>query len=170
MGIVAQPDHFSTREDAMPPFEFSGSALIHAPPEHVYAIIADYRDGHTRIIPRPPFVSLEVEEGGTGSGTRIRVGIRMFGKVVHYRAVVTEPEPGRVIVETNDNGYETSFIVEPRGGGQHSHVTIATTMRWRGGIGGALERWLMPRLLRPMFIRELELLNRVASARSPVVA
>lgn len=154
----------------MPPFEFSGSALIHAPPEQVYAIIADYHDGHTRIIPRPPFVSLEVEEGGTGSGTRIRVGIRVLGKVVHYRAVVSEPDPGRVLVETNDNGYETSFTVEPRADGQHSHVTIATAMPWRGGIGGALERWLMPRLFRPMFIRELKLLDQVASARSPVAA
>ncbi len=148
----------------MSPFEFSGSALIHAAPERVYAIIADYHDGHTRIIPRPPFVSLEVEEGGTGSGTRIRVGIRMLGKLVHYRAVVSEPEPGRVLVETNDNGYETSFTVEPRADGRQSHVTIATKMPWRRGIGGALERWLMPRLLRPMFIRELALLDEVASA------
>jgi hypothetical protein len=154
----------------MRPFEFSGSALIHASPEHVYAIIADYHDGHTRIIPRPPFVSLEVEEGGTGSGTQIRVGIRMLGKVVHYRAIVTEPEPGRVLVETNDNGYETSFTVEPRAGGQRSHVTITTRMPWRGGIGGAVERWLMPRLLRPMFIREMELLDQVASARSSIPA
>ncbi len=154
----------------MPPFEFSASALIHAPPERVYAIIADYHDGHTRIIPRPPFVSLEVEEGGTGSGTQIRVGIRVLGKVVHYRAIVSEPEPGRVLVETNDNGYATSFTVEPRADGQHSHVTISTAMPWRAGIGGALERWLMPRLFRPMFIRELELLDQVASARSPVAA
>jgi hypothetical protein len=154
----------------MTPFEFSGSALIHAAPEHVYAIIADYHDGHARIIPRPPFVSLEVEEGGTGSGTVIRVGIRMLGKVVHYRAVVSETEPGRVLIETNDNGYETSFTVEPRANGQHSHVTIATKMPWRGGIAGAFERWLMPRLLRPMFIRELALLDEVASAQSPVAA
>ena len=151
-------------------FEFAGSALIHAAPEHVYAIIADYRDGHTRIIPRPPVVSREVEEGGTGSGTVIRVGIRMLGKVVHYRAVVSEPEPGRVLVETNDNGYETSFIVEPRADGRQAHVTITTKMPRRSGIGGALERWLMPRLLRPMFIRELALLDSVASGRSPVAA
>ena len=154
----------------MTPFEVSASALIHAAPEHVYALVADYRDGHTRIIPRPPFVSLEVEEGGTGSGTVIRVGIRMLGKVVHYRAVVTEPEPGRVLLETNDNGYETSFTVEPRADGRQAHVTIATRMPWRRGPVGALERWLMPRLLRPMFIRELALLDEVASGRSRVAA
>jgi hypothetical protein len=154
----------------MTPFEFSASALIDAAPEDVYALIADYHDGHTRIIPRPPFVSLEVEEGGRGSGTVIRVGIRMLGKVVHYRAIVSEPEPGRVLVETNDNGYETSFTVEPRADGRQSHVTIATKMPPRGGVGGALERWLMPRLLRPMYIRELALLDAVASGRSPVAA
>jgi len=154
----------------MTPFEFSASALIDAAPEDLYALIADYRDGHPRIIPRPPFVSLEVEEGGTGSGTVIRVGIRMLGRVVHYRAVVSEPEPGRVLVETNDNGYETSFTVEPRADGRQANVTIATRMRWRRGPAGAIERWLMPRLLRPMFIRELALLDGVASARSRAAA
>lgn len=154
----------------MTPFEFSASALVHATPEDVYALIADYHDGHTRIIPRPPFVALEVEEGGIGSGTVIRVGIRMLGKVVHYRAVVSEPEPGRVLVETNENGYETSFTVEPHADGRQSFVTIATKMPPRRGIGGALERWLMPRVLRPMYIRELALLDEVASARSPVAA
>ncbi len=41
----------------------SASALVPAPAREVYAIIADYRDGHPKILPRPPFVSLEVEQG-----------------------------------------------------------------------------------------------------------
>ena len=39
----------------------SASALIQAPPQALYAIIADYEHGHPRILPRPPFVSLAVE-------------------------------------------------------------------------------------------------------------
>ena len=45
------------------------SSLIQAPAQQAYAIIADYRNGHPRILPRPYFVSLTVEQGGVGAGT-----------------------------------------------------------------------------------------------------
>lgn len=141
----------------------SAAARIPAAPAEVYAIIADYRDGHTRIIPRPPFVSLEVEQGGVGAGTAIRVRVRLLGRVVAYRAVVTEPAPGRILEETNENGYVTSFTVEPADQDGHSHVTITTTTPRRGRIGAAMERWLLTRLLRPVYLRELELLAEVAT-------
>jgi hypothetical protein len=145
---------------------FSVSALIHAPPQRVYAIIADYHDGHAQIIPKPPFVSLVVEQGGTGTGTVIRVQIRVLGRIQTYRAVVTEPEPGRVLVETNDTGYVTSFTVEPRADGQHAFVTIATEITGRAGVTGALERWFAPRLLRPVYVKELGQLAAVAATRA----
>lgn len=140
----------------------SASALIPARPQDVYAIIADYRGGHARIVPRPPFVSLDVEQGGTGAGTVIRVGMRVMGRLVSYRAVVGEPEPGRVLAETNENGYVTTFTVDPEADGRHSRVTISTETG-RGGVPGALERWLLARLLLPVYVRELELLAEVAA-------
>lgn len=146
------------------------SALIHAPPEAVYDVIANYHDGHTQIIPRPPFVSLAVEEGGRGAGTVIHVQMRVLGQLQTYRAVVTEPEPGRVLMETNDTGYVTTFTVEPRADGQHAEATIATEVPGRAGVLGTLERWFMTRFLRPVFMKELELLDAVTareqSARS----
>lgn len=144
----------------MKTFEFSASAPVRASAAAAYAVIADYRDGHKRIIPRPPFVSLEVEEGGVGAGTVIRVGIRMMGRLIHYRASITEPEPGRVLVERNDNGYETSFVVEPDG--DHARVTISTRTAWRPGLLGVLERWGLPRTLRPIYLREIALIEQVA--------
>ena len=42
----------------------SASALIQAPAQQVYAIIADYGNGHPRILPKPYFVSPTVEQGG----------------------------------------------------------------------------------------------------------
>jgi hypothetical protein len=146
--------------------QLSASALIPAPAQDVYAIIADYRAGHLKIIPKPPFVSVEVLEGGSGAGTVIRVKLKLFGKVQTYNAVVSEPEPGRVLAETNDNGYVTSFIVEPREGGKQAYVTIATKLSGRGGILGALEHWLLNRTLRPVYIKELEQLAAVAGART----
>jgi len=49
----------------------SASALIPAPAQKVCDLIADYRDGHPRILPKPYFVSMEVEQGGYGAGTVI---------------------------------------------------------------------------------------------------
>ncbi len=146
--------------------QFSASALIHAPPQDLYAIIADYHHGHPQILPKPPFVSLAVEQGGTGTGTVIRVHMRVLGRIQTFRSVVTEPEPGRVLVETNDNGYVTTFTVEPRADGQHAYVTIATEITRRVGILGALERWFVPRLLRPVYVKELGLLAAVAVTRA----
>lgn len=148
----------------MTTYRFAASALIPAPPQQLYAIIADYHHGHAKIIPRPPFVALTVEEGGTGAGTKLLVQIRVLGRLQSYRAAVTEPEPGRVLVETNENGYITTFTVEPRAGGQQSFVTIATELGGRGGLAGAIEHWLVARLLRPVYVRELEQLATVAAA------
>jgi hypothetical protein len=145
---------------------FSASALIQAPAGDLYAIIADYHHGHPHILPKPPFVSLAVEQGGTGEGTVIRVEVRVLSRPQTFRAVVTEPEPGRVLVETNDNGYVTTFTVEPRAEGQQAYVTIATEMTGRAGVMGSLERWFVTRLLRPVYVRELEQLAAVAAQRA----
>jgi hypothetical protein len=136
---------------------------VDAPAHEVYAIFADYRQGHPAILPRPPFVSLAVEEGGTGAGTTIRVAMRLLGRTRSFRAHVTEPEPGRVLLETNDTGYVTSFRVEPDGDGRGSEVTISTEQTRRSGQTARLERWFMGRILRPVFERELELLAGVAA-------
>lgn len=146
--------------------DLSAAADIDAPPHVLYDIIADYRVNHPRILPRPPFESLNVEQGGTGAGTVIRVGIRLLGRLQTYRANVTEPEPGRVLVETNENGYATSFTVDPRADGSSARVTIATRLSGRGGVIGALERRFVTWLLRPVYIRELENLAAVARESS----
>ena len=142
----------------------SDSALIAAPADTVYGIIADYHAGHPRIIPKPPFVGLDVIEGGIGDGTVIRVKIRVLGTVQTYHATITEPEPGRTLVETNDTGSVTTFTVDPRGDGGQSLVTISTDLGDRPGLRGAVERWLAGRMIRPMLAEELALLERAALA------
>lgn len=144
----------------------TASALIPAPPHVLYAIIADYNQEHPKILPKPLFVSLDVEQGGTGSGTTIRVSMRVLGRLQTFRAVVTEPEPGCVLVETNDNGYATTFTVEPRADGQHAFVTIATERIEGSGMLGAVEDWFMTRLLRPVYVKELAQLAAVAATHA----
>jgi len=135
--------------------QFSASALIQAPPQALYAIFADYHEGHPQILPKPPFVSLAVEQGGTGAGTVFRLQMRVLGQLQTLRGVVSEPDPGRVLAETYDNGYVTTFTVEPRGDGQQAYVTITTEITGRAGMLGALEAWLVARLLRPVYVKEL---------------
>jgi hypothetical protein len=144
----------------------SVSALIEHPADLLYKIIADYRDGHPHIIPKPPFVSLKVEEGGVGAGTVIYVEMRLLGKLQNFRAHVTEPEPGRVLVETDPNsGLVTTFIVEPRKGGQQAYVTITTQVKVRDGVLGKLQGFVSTKLLHPVYVRELKQLSDFAASR-----
>ena len=132
----------------------SATALIPAPAEKVYGIVADYRNGHPHILPKPWFLSLEVVEGGVGAGTVVDFSMRLMGRVQHFRATVTEPQPGRVLVETNDTGAVTSFTVEPQPN-QQCRVTIVTETTVRDGIAGKIEGWLTNRLLHPIYVAEL---------------
>jgi hypothetical protein len=133
-----------------------GSAIIDAPAEKVYGIIADYRNAHPNILPRTYFESLDVEAGGYGDGTIIRFRMRAMGSTHEVRARISEPEPGRRLVETalNSPGV-TTFIVEPMSG--RSRVTIKTGYD-RPGVRGWLEQLLVPPLLRKIYAAELDLL------------
>ena len=135
------------------------SANVSASAADAYRMIADYRVGHTRIVPPRYFRNLRVEEGGYGAGTLIRYDLIVFGKTNHARARVTEPEPGRVLVETHlDKGAVTSFIVDSLGAAK-SRVTIITDMPARPGLLGRIERAVIQWFLRRVYVAELALLD-----------
>jgi hypothetical protein len=142
----------------------SASAIIPARRERVYSLIANYRDGHARILPRQ-FSDLVVEQGGIGAGTLIRFQMSVLGKKETFRASVTEPEPGRVLVETylDSNGAVTTFTVDPGTAPADSRVTISTELPLRTGVLGWIERKFSTLMLRPIYRKELENLARVAT-------
>ena len=140
----------------------SRSMLIPVPAERIFRVIADYQDRHQRILPRPPFVSLTVLKGGVGADTEITFDMKVMGQVRTSRATISEPEPGRVLVERNDSGIVTTFTVEPREQNQHAFVTIRTEMPVRDGLLGKLEGWMATQLLYPTYLRELQQLSQVA--------
>ena len=144
--------------------KFSVSKLIRSPAKVVYSIIADYNNGHPMILPKPPFVSLEVEKGGTGAGTEMIVKIEMFGKIQSYRAVVSEPDPGQVLVETANTGYITTFTVEQSDNGKNSYVTFTTKLTENLGLMKKIEFWFTSKLLRPVYKKELDKLAEVAAS------
>ena len=130
------------------------TAIIDAPPSVVYNIIADYHPGHPLILPKPYFISLRVEQGGFGEGTIIGFDMKVAGKTQTFRAAITEPEPGRVLVETNlgTGGAVSSFAIEPREGGRSSTVTITTKgVTERDGLAGTRERMLTTKYLQRIY-------------------
>ena len=145
----------------------SASALISSPVQHVYSLIADYQNGHPRILPKPYFVSLEVEEGGYGAGTIINFQMQLMGRIQSFHSAITEPEPGHILAETDLNtGAFTTFTVDPRLDGQEAFVTITTTMTVPEGIFGKIQGWLTTQLLRPIYRKELIQLASVAKEQN----
>lgn len=149
----------------MPEIRATASAEIPARPAIVYGIIADYHQGHPSILPPQYFQNLTVEAGGIGAGTQISFEMRSFGQTRRVRGHVSEPEPGRRILETYPEfGIETDFTVDPLDGGQRSRVTIATRYQ-KAGLAGWIERLVSPVFLRTVYAAELRLLAERAAAR-----
>ena len=148
----------------------SASSDIPAPPKRVYSIIADYNLEHPSILP-DQFLGLVVEAGGVGTGTIIRYDMKAFGRTQTFRAAVSEPEPGRVLVETDLSGAPvTTFIVDPGPTDGTSYVTFRTELEIRGGLLGKLEAYLSTRYLYPTYVRELELLALRAKQKAATAA
>jgi hypothetical protein len=123
-------------------------------------LIADLRAHHPHFLP-PAFSDFQVEQGGIGAGTVHRFKLTAGGRTRAYRMRVEEPEPGRVLTESDQlSSAVTTFTVTPEGPG--CRVRIET--RWQGaaGVGGFFERLFAPRVLRRIYADELERLDRYA--------
>lgn len=135
---------------------------IDAPPDAVYGCLADMHE-HANILP-PAFSDFRVERGGVGAGTVISYTFSAGRRTRQYRMEVAEPEPGRVLTESDTNSsLVTRFTVSPEGG--RSLVQIETTWEGAGGIGGFFERTFAPRVLQGVYTEELERLDAYASGR-----
>ena len=88
---------------------------IAAPADVVYHCIADYNEHHRPegFLPSQ-FSDFRVEQGGVGAGTVISFSMTVGGRTRRVTQSVTEPDPGRVLVEAGDGG-STTFTVEPTG-------------------------------------------------------
>lgn len=146
-------------------YRVSATGRVDAPPAEVYAIIADYQRQHPHIVPPEYFTRLDVLEGGVGAGTRTRVEMQVLGKRRVFEQVITEPEPGRVVMETNaDGSAQTTFTVDGSGKGS-SHVTIATNFPLQPGLNGFLERLAVSLLFPRIYKKELARLAEYAGGR-----
>jgi polyketide cyclase/dehydrase/lipid transport protein len=140
------------------------NSFMQASPDVVYRCIADYRQHHPNFLP-PAFSNSRVEEGGYGAGTVISFQGKMAGRVRQFRMAVSEPEPGRVLIESDTlSSMVTHFVVTPERDG--SRVSFDT--RWKGapGIGGFFERLFAPMVLRRLYRDELGRLDMYARGLS----
>ena len=139
---------------------------IDAPAPHVYNLIRDFREHHPNFLP-PQFSDFTIECGGVGAGTVHRFRMTLAGRTSDYRVRVGEPEPGRVLIESDKSRRMlTTFTVDPLTGGR-SRVRIHT--RWyTDGVAGIVERLVAPRMLSRVYRQELELLDRYASGQITV--
>ena len=138
---------------------------VQAPAEKVYAILADYRQHHPHILPGAYFTSLTVEAGGVGAGTIFRAEMNVFGSKRAFRMRVAEPEPGRVLSETDlDTGLLTTFTVTPVDADRCT-VTIATQWQPPAGFSGWLEGLTMPGFMRRIYHAELRQLDEYAQTQ-----
>jgi hypothetical protein len=145
----------------VPLLHATAERTIPAPATAVYALLADYRDGHPRILP-PAFSDLTVLRGGTGAGTEIRFALKLAGRNQEIEARVDEPEPGRVLSETYpERSAVTCFTVDPAG--TQSRVRIETSWESKRGLAGLIERFITPRLFRKLYAQELDLIQRWAT-------
>src|SRR5688572_33246677 len=71
----------------------SESRRIPAPPREVYAIIADYTEGHPHIMPSAYFRNIEVRRGVSGGGRRF--GSDGTGSVPPAQFIAEIENPGR---------------------------------------------------------------------------
>jgi hypothetical protein len=152
----------------MSQFHFSVQRVLDAPAPVIYHCLSDYLEHHRPspgFLP-PAFTRLEVLRGGVGAGTVIRFITTVGGRSVTRTHTVSEPDPGRVLVEEGD-GEGSTFTLEPRG----PHTTllrIDLTLQSRG-LEGVLLRLTAPLILGPLLTDELKRLEGHAQAHPSLV-
>ena len=138
----------------------SAQGTIAAPADVTYKLIADAAQ-RPKFVPES-FSGFEVLSGGVGAGTVHKFDFQAPSRPVRsYVMEMTEPEPGRVLVETDRNSsLVTRFTVTPQG--QGCQVAITTTWKGAGGIGGFFEKTFAPKALRGIYADELARLDAYA--------
>jgi uncharacterized protein YndB with AHSA1/START domain len=141
---------------------------VGAPAELTYRLIAD-DEHHQQFLP-DGFSDFETLEGGVGAGTVHRFKVSAGpGRQREMVMRVDEPEPGRVLTESDQaSSMVTSFTVTPAGDG--CTVRIETEWDGAGGVGGFFERLFAPRMMRRVYVDELGRLDRYARQQATAAA
>jgi hypothetical protein len=131
----------------------------------VYRYLSDMQNHHPHFLP-PAFSDFHVVSGGVGEGTVVTFRFSAGGRRRDFRQTLTEPDPGRRMVETDANSSSvTTFVVDPAEEGTSSKVTISTQWNGARGIGGFFERTLAPRVMSGIYLDQIRRLDEYARSR-----
>lgn len=143
---------------AMAPISVSCKRVMAAPSAAVYTCIADCQHHHAHFLP-PAFKSYRVERGGYGAGTVVSFVTTGLTKPQAFRAVIEEPEPGRVLIERDMlSAFATTWTLSPVG--VKCEVVVSTDFSTKSGLAGVIERLALPLLMRAVYADELKRLER----------
>jgi hypothetical protein len=160
----------------MAAFNVFAERTITAPADQVYGYVADMRHHRPHFLP-PAFVDFHVESGGVGAGTVTKFEITAGGRSRQYRMTVAEPDPGRIMTESDESSsLVTTTTVTPQGS-TACQVRIAACWTGaseagigevgRGGVGGIFEPIMPPDAMRDVYADELERLAAYVREQSP---
>jgi hypothetical protein len=123
--------------------------LVKQPSNFVHHLFADFVNHHPKFLP-PSFINLNIESGGYGAGTVYTFSNRARA----FRMLVTEPDPGRILIEHDQlSNLETTFTFMPEG--EQTRITFETAWESASGLPGVLEAWFAPMLMRGLYRDEL---------------
>ncbi len=117
---------------------------IDAPAAKVRAALADYETVRPRILTEN-YGGYRVEAGGQGAGSRVHWTLQATKKRVRDQVVeITEPAENTIVERDTKSSMVTTWTVTPAGA-DRSTVTVETTWKGAGGIGGFFERTFAPK-------------------------
>jgi hypothetical protein len=132
---------------------------VAAPAERVRQALADYAGVRPRILPEQ-FSDYRVEAGGQGAGTHVGWRFAATSKRVREQSIdVTAPDDATLVETDRNSSMVTTWTVQPAGA-DRSRVSVRTTWKGAGGIGGFFERTFAPKGLRRVYDAMLERLDR----------
>ncbi|WP_314174366.1 SRPBCC family protein [Streptomyces winkii] len=118
---------------------------IAAEPEAVRRALADYGETRPKLLP-DHFSEYEVREGGDGAGTLVHWKLQATSKRVRDCLVdVTAPAEGELVESDRNSTMVTTWKVAPGAADGGSRVSVRTTWKGAGGIGGFFERTFAPK-------------------------
>jgi hypothetical protein len=123
----------------------SSTVLINAEPDAVLAAVADYQTVRPKIL-SSQYSGYQVLEGGQGAGTVATWKLQATkSRVRDVKASVDVA--GKTVIEKDANStMVTNWTVAPAGTG--STVTVKTSWKGAGGVGGFFEKTFAPLGLR----------------------
>jgi hypothetical protein len=118
--------------------------VVAAAPTTVIDALGDYTGIRAETWP-DMITDYEVLDGGMGAGTRIRYQLHATRRRIRtVEAVVSAPEPGRTLIEADQNStLRTVWTVQPADAGT-SRISVETSWAGATGIGGFFERAFAP--------------------------